>query len=102
MIQPKFGPSKHPVNVVSIDEDAKLFWNGEPVSESQARQYLNIVRQMGPANVTILAADRRADCAFVARIREVMNDDLSCTPRSCGQVVAEKVEPVLPLVLPIH
>jgi biopolymer transport protein ExbD len=81
---------EHPVNVVSIDSDGTLRWNGRAVTAALVRQFVAIIPKMKPGNITVLKSDGKAPCAVVAETRRVIDDALGCRPETCAEVVAER------------
>ena len=101
MPTPGLGDASHrPVNVISAAEQSTVLWNGTRVTEAQLRTYLGLVKSMPAGNLTVLAADPRADCAFADRIRRMINDVLSCTEESCGEVPPDNISAVPAYVRP--
>lgn len=74
-----------PVNVLSVQQGG-LRWNGTPVTEDQAGEYLRVLTLMTPGWLMVLAADPGADCTTVTRIRDAINSTLHCTRESCGEL----------------
>lgn len=76
-----------PVNVIEVNAEDVLLWNGLPVTEDEVRTYLGLVMQMASANLTVLKSDPQTPRATLGRIRQMMQDVLNCDSGSCAEVV---------------
>jgi biopolymer transport protein ExbD len=83
---------EHPINVVSVESQGSLLWNGRPVSQAQVRRYLAIVKQM-TSNITVLKLEADAPDKIVAEIKDLMTQGLACTPVTCVEVRAAASKP---------
>ena len=77
-----------PVNVLVVQSDGHLRWNGSSVTEAQAREYLGLLPQMVANWLMVLTLDRGADCNTVSRTRKMMDSVLSCNQSNCAEVSA--------------
>ena len=78
---------EHPLNVIDVETEGVLRWNGTAVTEAQVQSYLRVVTKMNSSNITVLKAHPEAPCVTVARVRQLMNDVLGCDSNSCAEVV---------------
>jgi hypothetical protein len=76
------------VNVLVVQSDGHLRWNGSSVTEAQAREYLGLLPQMVANWLMVLTLDRGADCNTVSRTRKMMDSVLSCNQSNCAEVSA--------------
>jgi biopolymer transport protein ExbD len=62
-------PPIEPVkNVVSINAQDQILWNGGPVTEQQLRQYLDVTQQMNPVPELHLQPDATARYETVDKV----------------------------------
>lgn len=66
----------------------RLIWNGTQISELQARQYLEITKQMSPQPLLVLSASGNASEEARQRARTLIDEVLTCTPSQCVEIVA--------------
>ena len=74
-----------PVNVIEIEADGRLLWNGARIGEEQAREYLGILANLMPRPLLVLRVRPGADCAGVQRLRQMIDSKLKCDAESCGE-----------------
>jgi biopolymer transport protein ExbD len=58
-------------NIVVITHDGKILWNGNPVSQPQLRQYLDITQQMNPVPELHLQPEASARYVLVDEVLAV-------------------------------
>ena len=58
-------------NIVVVTADGKILWNGNPVSQPQLRQYLDITQQMNPIPELHLQPDATARYELVDQVLAV-------------------------------
>lgn len=75
------------MNRVHLDGQS-LLWNGMPISELQARQYLDITTQMSPQPLLVFSTSKTATEAGRHRARDLIDERLKCTPSLCLEIVA--------------
>jgi DNA-binding CsgD family transcriptional regulator len=66
----------------------RLIWNGSPISELQARQYLDITKMMSPQPLLVFSASADASAEDRQRARTLIDEVLTCTPSLCVEIVA--------------
>lgn len=66
----------------------RLVWNGSPISEQQARQYLDITKEMSPQPLLVFSASPTTSEEAKQRTRALIDEVLNCTPSLCVEVVA--------------
>lgn len=66
----------------------RLIWNGAPISELQARQFLDITKEMSPQPLLVFSASPTASADDKDRARALIDEVLSCTPSQCVEIVA--------------
>ena len=66
----------------------RLIWNGAPISELQARQFLDITKEMSPQPLLVFSASPTASEDKKDRARALIDEVLSCTPSQCVEIVA--------------
>ncbi len=76
-----------PVNVVVLYGPGKPpIWNGTPVTDKQAREYVGITTKMNPIPVFVLVVSPRADCRQVQAYRSMASRILPCGQGKCVEI----------------
>jgi hypothetical protein len=60
--------------------------NGDVVPKENARQFLDIIKQVQPRPLLVLSYSPIAHPRRVQRTRKLINDVLECSPRYCLEV----------------
>ncbi|HEV7658207.1 MAG TPA: energy transducer TonB [Allosphingosinicella sp.] len=76
MLPPTIDPVR---NVVSLDEDGMLYWNGSPIDLPRLRQYLDFTTQLATAPLFVLQVDPGASCDRMSEIVAMASATLDCT-----------------------
>jgi heat shock protein HslJ len=74
----------HPTNVVLIDREGRLRWNGNLVDLQRLGEFSGVQSTMEPPPILVIQPDRGAPCAMV---RETISTALRlgrCTPQRCA------------------
>jgi TonB family protein len=66
-------------NMVSLDENGMIYWNGAPVDLAVLRQYLDITANLSSAPLFIFRVDPGASCERMTEIIAIASARLDCT-----------------------
>ena len=84
---------ERPVNVLTIDKEGALHWNGASVTEAHVREFVSVTKLMKTRNIMVLEARAQAPSAVVERLRSMIEDILACQPTYCSEVVPKQKSP---------
>lgn len=88
-------------NVVSLDDDGMVYWNGTPVDLIVLRQYLDVTANLSTAPLFVLRVDPRASCDRMTEIVAMASAALDCTHLcrlELATVVPGQLTPVPPAI----
>ena len=66
-------------NVVSLDDDGTIYWNGAPVDLAALRQYLDLTANLPTVPLFVFRVDPNASCARMTEIVAIASARLHCT-----------------------
>jgi len=69
-------------------QDGRLSWNGDPLTETLARQFLELVNHLpNPQPLTVLNYSAQTPCEDVQRTRSLIQSVIQCGPGECLEMV---------------
>lgn len=77
-------------NVVRIQSDGTLLWNGSRITAQSLSSRLSAARKLQPTPQTILSADGDATCKAVERVRDEFEKRLGCEDGKCAEAAIGK------------
>lgn len=77
------------LNVITVAADHAKHFNGSKVSEETFRYYLKQSSGLNPKPVTQVIFDPAVDCETVAKVREVVSENLGCDHGHCAEGTGE-------------
>jgi len=77
--QSKIDPVK---NLLSLDDDGRLYWNGVPIDAPRLRQYLDATQTMNPTPLMVVEVDPKTPCDKISRLVVLVGSVADCT-RDC-------------------
>ena len=63
---------------LSVDRNARLYWNGYPSDLRQVSTNLSVISHLSTTPVVFLETEMGASCALVDRVRDEMETKLDC------------------------
>ncbi len=82
---PETGKPVHIIaNTIRLDGE-QIFWNGVRIDEQKLVVYVRQSAQTSPLPFLMLDIEKAPDCAFAARIRDLVDDAYPCGEGACGQ-----------------
>lgn len=73
------------INKLQADGE-RLVWNGERITEQQARMFLDITKQLKPQPLLVLSRSVGTSQQSMQRARQLVDEVLDCSPRLCLEV----------------
>ena len=73
------------LNIISVEGDGSIVWNGTVIPEVELPRYLKLARQLQPTPVTQIKFASTVDCEAVARLRLLMSSNLDCSDGLCAE-----------------